>query len=76
MILLVNFIFNILIMIYIQTYFTANMEQNLHQKEFLEDFKRLTDQPSKLYNYSQFIKLKKYDDYLWNFFCGNIRIYP
>jgi hypothetical protein len=52
------------------------MEQNLHQKEFLEDFKRLTDQPSKLYNYSQFIKLKKYDDYLWNFFCGNIRIYP
>jgi len=44
------------------------MEQNLRQKEFLVDFKRLTEQPSTSYNYSQFIELKKYDDYLWNFF--------
>ena len=54
------------------------MEQNLRQKEFLVDFKRLTEQPSTSYNYSQFIELKKYDDYLWNFFFfffGNIRIY-
>lgn len=44
------------------------MEQNLRQKEFLADFKRLTEKPSTSYNYSQFIELKKYDDYLWNFF--------
>ena len=44
------------------------MEQNLRQKEFLVYFKRLTEQPSTSSNYSQFIELKKYDDYLWNFF--------
>jgi hypothetical protein len=44
------------------------MEQNLRQKEFLVDFKRLTEQPYTSYNYSQFIEFKKYDDYLWNFF--------
>ncbi len=56
------------------------MEQNLRQKEFLGYFKKLkeqedlcltserSEQPFTSYTYSQFIALKKYKDYLWNFF--------
>jgi len=44
------------------------MKQNLRQKKFIEYFKKLTEQPSTSYHYSQFMGLKKYGDYLWNFF--------
>jgi len=44
------------------------MNQNLRQKEFLVYLKRLTEQSTLSCKDAQFIKLKKYVDYLWDFF--------
>jgi len=44
------------------------MKQNLRQKEFLLYFKRLTEQSPLSYKDAPFIELKKYADYLWDFF--------
>lgn len=50
---------------------TSHMKQNLRQKEFLLYFKWLTEQSeqsSLSYKCAPFIELKKYADYLWDFF--------
>lgn len=44
------------------------MKQSLRQKEFLVYFKRLMEDYPLSYKADQFIELKKYVDYLWDFF--------
>lgn len=49
------------------------MKQKLRQKEFLIYFKKLTKQSPLSYKDAQFIELKKYIDYLWDFFLWNYK---
>lgn len=44
------------------------MKQKLRQKEFIVYFQRLTEQSALSYKDSQFLELKKYVDFLWDFF--------
>lgn len=63
----VNFSFKICINTHLDHY-TLNMKQNLRQKEFLTYFQMLKEQPTSSYTHAQFIELKKYVVFLFDFF--------
>ena len=62
-----NFSFNVFNDIHLNNY-TLTMNQNLRQKKFLVYLKKLTEQSILSYKDAPLIKLKKYVDYLWDFF--------